>query len=206
MHIYAIAVAQIFYGWYIMNTFKTYGSTHIDDDRFLTLIGSVAAVVNGGMRIFWSSLLDYYPFRKVNSFLMLIQVVTIATIVPASQNKGTYMLVVALGNMTEGAIAAIIPTLTLQKFGLIRGHDVYSYIYSAFGLSALLGSIIVGLIADQIGFKGMLVICMGFSIVAWILTLRLDDVNIFDYVSLYNKYKPANKPEIVPLFYKNKRG
>ena len=72
IELYMLALMQIFYGYYIMNSFKTYGAATIKDDKFLTLIGSIGALVNGVMRIFWSSLLDYFPFRKVNSALLII--------------------------------------------------------------------------------------------------------------------------------------
>lgn len=78
--IYLITVCQIYYGYYIINTFKSIGAIHISDDKFLTLIGSVGALCNGVFRIFWSTLLDYYPFRRVNSALLLIQLVSILTI------------------------------------------------------------------------------------------------------------------------------
>jgi hypothetical protein len=70
--LYALAILQIFYGYYIMNSFKTFGAAYIKDDKFLTLIGSIGALVNGLMRIFWASLLDYFPFRRVNGILLLI--------------------------------------------------------------------------------------------------------------------------------------
>jgi hypothetical protein len=46
--------------------------------------------------------------------------------------------------MCEGSIAAILPTVTLSKFGVIRGHDVFSFMYSSYGVSALMGSLLVG--------------------------------------------------------------
>jgi hypothetical protein len=67
-----LALMQIFYGYYIMNSYKTYAAATIKDDAFLTIVGSVGALANGLLRIFWSSLLDYFPFRKVNSSLLLI--------------------------------------------------------------------------------------------------------------------------------------
>ena len=65
-------MSQIFYGYYIINSFKSYGAAYITDDKFLTLIGSVGALSNGVFRVFWSSLLDYFPFRKVNFVLLLV--------------------------------------------------------------------------------------------------------------------------------------
>jgi len=60
-----ISFGHLFYGYYIIGIFKTLGATTIDDDRFLTLIGSVGALCNGLSRIVWSSLLDCYSFNLV---------------------------------------------------------------------------------------------------------------------------------------------
>jgi len=55
-----------------MNSFKTYGAAYIDDDKFLTVIGSVGALFNGIARVIWAGLLDYYPYRRINSILLCI--------------------------------------------------------------------------------------------------------------------------------------
>lgn len=53
------------------------------------------------------------------------------------------MLVVFSSMICQGAMGAVLPTITLQVFGTIRGADVYSYLYSSFGMQALLGGVIV---------------------------------------------------------------
>ena len=70
--VYFLSLSQIFFGYYVINSFKSYGAAFIEDDKFLTLIGSVGALCNGVFRIFWSSLLDYFPFRRVNFILLVI--------------------------------------------------------------------------------------------------------------------------------------
>ena len=40
-------------GMFVLNTFKKYGEKNIADDKFLTLVGSVASIF-GGIRFVWS--------------------------------------------------------------------------------------------------------------------------------------------------------
>lgn len=47
----------------MMSSFKTFGSTGIRDDEFLTYIGSIGALCNGFSRLIISSMLDYYSFH-----------------------------------------------------------------------------------------------------------------------------------------------
>lgn len=102
-------------------------------------------------------------------------------------NKYAYMVVVAASMMCEGSMAAIIPTVTLQKFGITRGHDVFAIVYSSYGLSAILGSLLVLSLEYVIGFRGMIIIGAGFVVISTILTYRIDDKHIFNYAKLYPK-------------------
>jgi hypothetical protein len=70
--LYAIAVCYMFYGIYIMTSYKSLGANTINDDAFLTFMGSFGALFNGCMRPFWSSLLDHYSFRSVFGFLIVL--------------------------------------------------------------------------------------------------------------------------------------
>jgi MFS family permease len=185
--LYTIAVAQVFFGYFVIISFKTYGGDFIFDDSFLTLIGSLGALFNGLSRIFWSSLLDHFPFRKINFALLSIQLGCILTIQLAVKAKYAYLVVVALSMMCEGAMASIVPTVTLQKFGLTRGHDVFGLMYSSYGLSSMLGSILVSTVGKTIGYQGMLVISGALAALAMLLTYRQDDKHVFNYARLYTK-------------------
>ena len=58
-------------------------------------------------------------------------------------SKWLFFLNVCLSMMCEGAITSILPTETIQHFGELRGPEIYSYMFSSFGVSAILGSILV---------------------------------------------------------------
>ena len=71
-HLFFLSVTFISFGFYVMGSFKSYGQTYIADDEFLTYIGSVGSLLNGFSRIFYSTLLDYYSFKKVFGFLVIL--------------------------------------------------------------------------------------------------------------------------------------
>ncbi|XP_021364600.1 uncharacterized protein LOC110457592 [Mizuhopecten yessoensis] len=48
---------------FISSLYKTYGQTFIKDDHFLAIVGSLAAVCNGGGRILWGYLADKFCFK-----------------------------------------------------------------------------------------------------------------------------------------------
>lgn len=82
---------------------------------------------------------------------------------------------IVLSLMCEGAIGAILPTITMQYFQHKRGHEVYSYMFAAFGTNSILGSIIVALFGYDLGYSGMLFLCLIMTIIASILTFYFPD-------------------------------
>ena len=60
-------------GYYIVNTYKDVGqeTPGLNDDSFLTTVGSISALFNA-VRFIWSGALDKFSFRKVYGVLLLI--------------------------------------------------------------------------------------------------------------------------------------
>jgi len=55
-----MAILSIFQGYYAINVYKAYGYTKpaLNDDSFLTQVGSLAAFM-GTMRFVWSASMDF---------------------------------------------------------------------------------------------------------------------------------------------------
>lgn len=60
------------YGLFMMNSFKTYGFQKINDDKFLTLVGSLAALSNGGGRFLWGYVYDKLHFYKTYGIMLCL--------------------------------------------------------------------------------------------------------------------------------------
>jgi MFS family permease len=191
--LYLISFCHVFYGYYIIGTYKTIGGIGISDDRFLTLIGSFGSLFNGLSRILWSSLLDCYSFNRVFRTLSMIQILLIATVLWSVKYQWIYFVVVSLSMMCEGALTSILPTETLHHFREKRGHQVYAFMFSSFGASGIVSSVIVLLFQYTVGFTGMLAICMVLSVAAFALTFVYDSNNKFKYSRL------SRREEIVAI-------
>ena len=73
--------------------------------------------------------------------------------------------------MCEGALTSILPTETINHFGEQRGPQIYAYMFSSFGLSAIFGSFVVRYLQYEHGYFGMLSICFLFTLLAVGLTI-----------------------------------
>ena len=64
---------SILFAYYVVNVYKPYGFEvpTLDNDKFLTLVGSISAIFNG-LRFVWSGSLDKINFRLVYGFLCLL--------------------------------------------------------------------------------------------------------------------------------------
>lgn len=68
------------YGIYILNVYKTFGLKHYSNDRMLSTIGSIGALLNGLGRLVFPTLLDYVPFKWLYGVTALIQTLLALTI------------------------------------------------------------------------------------------------------------------------------
>ena len=88
----------------------------------------------------------------------------------AVNNAYTYFIVICLSFMCDGSITSMIPVVTNRVFGVKRGASVYGYMFSTFGVSAMLGALLVKTCQQPLGFTGMLLICTGFTLVSAVIT------------------------------------
>lgn len=87
--------------------------------------------------------------------------------------------------MGDGSMTSMLPVVTISIFGLKRGTQVYGYMFSVFGLAAMSGLVIVGLLQQSIGYSGMLIVCLMFTSVAAVLTWFYKFNEPVNYAELY---------------------
>ena len=141
--LYIIASTHLFYGYYMTNSFKQFGFTGGLGDYTLSIIGSFGALFNGCFKIFWATMLDYYPFKRVYGVILLIQITLLISVHWAVYRAWSYAIVICLSFMCDGSMTSMLPVVTLHVFGIKRGGQVYSYMYSVFGVAAMLGTFAV---------------------------------------------------------------
>ena len=72
--LYFMNAMSVITGYFAVNNFKTYGQANgLDNDSYLAVVGSIAAVCNSS-RFIWSWATDYLPYRFVYSILLLLQI------------------------------------------------------------------------------------------------------------------------------------
>ena len=119
--LYIMGVCHFFYGYFYTNVYKDYGKEYINDEKFLTLVGAISSLFNGFFKLLWASLLDYFSFKKIYGGLIGLELCLIVLINVAVYNKWAFMIVSNLTYMCDGSLTSMLPALTVQQFGLMRG-------------------------------------------------------------------------------------
>mmetsp|Transcript_7854 Transcript_7854/g.13170 ORF Transcript_7854/g.13170 Transcript_7854/m.13170 type:complete len:371 (+) Transcript_7854:199-1311(+) len=114
LHIYSLACCHLFYGYFFTGAYKQYGKDYINDDRFLSIVGSTASLFNGFFKFLLATLLDYYPFRKVYGCIICLEIVLIYAVQFSVTNKWAFMLASQMTFMCDGSMMSMLPALTID--------------------------------------------------------------------------------------------
>jgi MFS family permease len=136
IHLWLSIVLTASYGLFFAGNFKNYEDY---DDSFLTLVGSMGAVANGGTRYFWGLLHDKKGFKFCYYIALGLNIVTALTIDLIKKNKVCFLIwyMVTLGAL--GGHFNCFPVVFSHLYGIKTGGKVYSFVFSAFGISTILG-------------------------------------------------------------------
>mmetsp|Transcript_36777 Transcript_36777/g.33006 ORF Transcript_36777/g.33006 Transcript_36777/m.33006 type:complete len:141 (-) Transcript_36777:288-710(-) len=126
-----------FFGLFMANNYKVYGLEQVNDDQFLTIVGSVGSITNGCSRAGWALALDKFGFRKVFFIVIIIQSIISATINAVSETKALYLIWYAITMCTEGGMFSMFPAITGKVFGARIGPLIYGFIFFGFAVANL---------------------------------------------------------------------
>lgn len=93
--------------------------TSITDDRFLTILGSVASIINGISRLFWGSMMDRISFKSIITIMNIIFIICCSTVYFAVQNKYIYLIVVLATYVCYAGNYGVYPTQTVRILGVV---------------------------------------------------------------------------------------
>ena len=99
-------------------------------------------------------------------------------------SKTAYLFVVAISFACDGVMGSVVPTIAIEIFGHKRGHEIYSYLFSNFGLMSVFSALMVSVCLKYVGYQGIFMICLLTTIISFILAMSLDTKKKFNYLAL----------------------
>ncbi|CAM9916017.1 unnamed protein product [Ascophyllum nodosum] len=139
----------------VANCYKQYGGTvaALQSDNFQSLVGSVAALCNGGGRLFWGNMLDTFGFKRSFSALAVLQTTATAFYTMLSQSKSGFLFGTGLLLSCLGGNFAMFPALTSKVFGGANGAKIYGVIFSAFALASISGTFLTKSLMSNLNWE-----------------------------------------------------
>jgi len=167
--LFVMNTLSIFYGYFIVSTFKTFGQQHFKSDEFLTATGAFASVM-GGMRWIWSYFYDRYSYKLTYGVLLIMQIILSGVISFTNTSKAAYFICVSLSLFCEGGHFTLSPAVTKVIFGR-RGSDVYGIMLIYPGLANIISSVLVSQLLKTYGYPFFYYLGCGFTVLAFLLLL-----------------------------------
>jgi MFS family permease len=102
---------SLFYGYFLINAFKSFGYKHNIEDDYLTYIGSVGAIMNCVFRLVWAWLVDHFNFNKIYAALLILQFIATSLICVDPSNKNMFFLIYVVSSVCYGGHFSIAPAI-----------------------------------------------------------------------------------------------
>jgi MFS family permease len=150
--------------------FKSYGRTVINDDEFLSLVGSICGLGNGVGRLIWGTTADRITFSRSFSFIAILQIAVMGTL-PFIKSPTLYLIWIVILQFCAGGIYTVFAPEIMNIYGVSRGRSIYPFFAIAFQLSIILNLIISRYIVPALGYTHLFYVFTGLTILGLILHL-----------------------------------
>jgi len=162
-NLFFVAFTSFLFWYFIAGCYKSFGLLYIEDDHFLTYMGSVANIAGVFGRWFWPTLMDYVPFKAVMSLSLGYQFVASILIWYAVGSKATYAALIISLFFATAAHYPCIAVQTGKVFGELS-DQAWPFVFIGVSLSAT-STIFMKLLAESVGYfqtylvQGCIILC-----------------------------------------------
>lgn len=163
------------YCMYLAPAYKEFGILRIHDDHFFVIVGSLAAVFNGGSRFIWAEVVEGIGFRKTYIIVAVTVALTSSTIYLFATTKLTFLLYTMLGFAATGGHFVVFPTACAQLFGKGTGASLYAILFASVGVASFIGFAVQFLWISDIGYQWIFLLLAGASVVSFCISLTVEE-------------------------------
>jgi MFS transporter, OFA family, oxalate/formate antiporter len=165
------------FGIFVAFHFKEYGGIFIKDDYYLSILGSMGSVANGGFRMLLGVTMDLVTFRKLMVASILVFMLSSATIVFSVHNKVTYFMTIVFTYGCYGGLYSIFPTQNVRMLGKVIGAKMYYITFLGFSTGAIIQYVFHRTLVEKYkddGYTYCFIIFGSFLLVGLFLVLKVD--------------------------------
>jgi len=145
--LFGVMGLSITYPTFMIVQYKNYGERHIDNDQYLSGIGSIGLVINACARLLCTWLTDFLPYKPVAFTLCFLMSVVACTVTLVAPYHFLYVTWVFISFFGHGSVFAPIAVVCGNIFGTAIGGKVFSLVALGSALAlTLLGVVTVPMV------------------------------------------------------------
>nr|CAH8869772.1 unnamed protein product [Trichobilharzia regenti] len=178
----------------LATVFKLFGKAHINDDRFLSLMGVLSSVFNAAGRAFWGTITDRISFKVplyiIFSFwtILFISFPHLPAIFGREIKVGFAIWLCILYLLLSGVLVCA-PTATETLFGPINMAVNYGLVFNAFVIGGLFVSLISIVVPQFHEWNNLFYLCASVCVFGLLLLPWINDRKMPQYFNLYHLYR-----------------
>ncbi|XP_023228151.1 uncharacterized protein LOC111628560 [Centruroides sculpturatus] len=156
---------------FINTMYKAYGQTFIDDDHFLSWVGSLASIFNSLGRIVWGQIQDKTSYRSCMLCLSgALSSLMLSLIATSYDGKAMFTIWILGIFFTFSGLFVLLPTVTAQLFGPKYAGTNYGLLFIAQAISSILGAFVIQILLSSLHWFGTFMLLATFAFSVGIIT------------------------------------
>lgn len=155
--------------------YKTFAKVRMDD-KYLTIVGAMGALVTGVSRFLWSAMLEKFSFKFLLWFLLVVNSFLAFTIYYVFSVKALYCVYVLATSLCYGGFLGIFPAISSKVFGFRYGSQIYGFLFYAFPASNFVQVILINWVGTIFGLWFVFMACGGMSVAGLLMSNRITTI------------------------------
>ncbi len=125
-----------------MNTFRVCADSK-QSSSLLSYLAMGFSIGNGFFRPIWGVLFDLFGFKKPWILLNVISFIISSSIYFVIDYTVIFSIMILFGGVIEGGMFSLLPSFVEKVFGIKLSSEVYGMAFFSFGISGLIGPLII---------------------------------------------------------------
>ena len=139
----------LYFCFMVTNTNRSFGQLNLLNEKVLSNLSKVAAIINGSGRLLWGALFDKFGFKRLYLLIVGVEIGISSTIFHFGNNTLVYFIMVCVtALLLAGNIALMIP-LYPKIFGIKYGTEVNGICIALYSFSCILGPIVAKFVIHE---------------------------------------------------------
>lgn len=154
------------------NTYRTFGQINLIDEKLLSVLSKIFALLNGSGRLFWGILFDRFSFKCLYSLIVITEIAISATLYYAVKIPYLYLFLVSIQSLVLAGNVSLLVPLYPKIFGMKYSTIIFAVACLISGTNSLVTPTLSKLILhNNEDYRTLFWVGTGFALVSFTILL-----------------------------------